>query len=59
MALVATPKTPPPLGGENYVVVTIEEVELSLNAVVALPSDDDDDDAGAADAALEARVAAT
>jgi len=59
MALVATPKTPPPLGGENYVVVTIEEVELSLNAVVALPSDDEDDDAGAADAALEARVAAT
>ena len=47
------------MGGENYVVVTIEEVELSLNAVVALPSDDEDDNEGAADAALEARVAAT
>ena len=39
-ALVATPQQDTPLGGENYVVVTIEEVELSLNAVVALPSDD-------------------
>ena len=58
-ALVATPQQDTPLGGENYVVVTIEEVELSLNAVVALPSDDEDDNEGAADAALEARVAAT
>ena len=37
-ALVATPQPDAPLGGEQYVVVTIEEVELSLNAVVALPS---------------------
>ena len=58
-ALVANPQPDAPLGGENYVVVTIEEVELSLNAVVALPSDDEDDNEGAADAALEARVAAT
>ena len=58
-ALVATPQQDTPLGGENYVIVTIEEVELSLNAVVALPSDDEDDNEGAADAALEARVAAT
>ena len=58
-ALVASPNQDTPLGGENYVVVTIEEGELSLNAGVALPSDDEDDNEGAADAALEARVAAT
>ncbi|KAJ8599550.1 hypothetical protein CTAYLR_007113 [Chrysophaeum taylorii] len=44
-------------GDEEFVVVTVEEVELSLSKVVALPDDEDDDEPG--EERLEARVRAT
>ena len=56
---IATKKSkrnPPEICGDAFVVVTVEEIELSLSSVVALPSDDEDE---GSDAVLEARVLAT
>lgn len=55
---IATKKSkrnPPEICGDAFVVVTVEEIELSLSSVVALPSDDEDE---GSDAVLEARVLA-
>ena len=51
------PSPAPEISTDEFVVVTIEEVELSLSTVVAVPDDDSDDERS--DAALEARVVAT
>ncbi|KAH8075396.1 hypothetical protein JL721_1401 [Aureococcus anophagefferens] len=54
---IATKKSkrnPPEICGDAFVVVTVEEIELSLSSVVALPSDDEDE---GSDAVLEARAA--